>query len=46
MGLTLRLNIKNNNNGINDIVNVTIIDFKDNGPVINFLLQKKKFKPP
>ena len=32
--------------GTSCIVIVTIIDFKDNGPVINFFLQKKKFAPP
>ena len=28
------------------MVSVTIIDFRDNGPVINFFFQKKKFAPP
>ena len=32
--------------GIIWIVKVTIIDFNDKGPVINFFLQKKKFAPP
>ena len=31
--------------GIIWIVKVTIIDFNDKGPVINFFLQKKKLLP-
>ena len=45
-GLTFILKDKKRIKGTSWIVNVTIIDLRDNGPVINFFLQKKKFPPP
>ena len=35
------MNVRKRIIGINELVNVTIIDLYDNGPVIIFLLKKK-----